>query len=302
VPDLFRRQWAVTVGSIRVEGLGAGDGLERAGLDVSFEVESSTSREPNTCSVKIYNLAPDHRRALASAAVLPIRVEAGYAESVTTLFDGDVRVAESRVRAASHRKAQSRLGALAQTVDLVDIVTEVEAEDGGRAWRTATVLRSFARGTPVSSVLDACVAALGVGRGNLDEFDAEAALNGGDVRTYGEGTVLAGDARREVDRIVRSCGLTWSVQGGAFQLMRAGRALATRATLLNSGTGLVGSPAVDAEGYVTATSLLNGNLYPGRPVVLQAREIEGSYKVKKVRHVGETFGVDWSSEVTLEAR
>jgi hypothetical protein len=302
VPDLYRRQWAVTIGPIRIEGLGAGDGLELAGLDVSFEVESSLAREPNTCSVKVYNLSPEHRRRLDSSAMLPVRVEAGYYQAMTVLFDGDVRVAESRLRAASHRQAQSRLGALAQTVDLVDIVTEIEAEDGGRAWREATVTRSFGPGTPISEVLGACVDALGVGRGNLDELDSEALYNGGDLRTFAEGTVLSGQARREVDRIVRSCGMTWSVQGGAFQLMRAGQALATRATLLNSGTGLVGSPAVDAEGYVTATSLLNGNLYPGRPVVLQSREVEGSYKVKKVRHYGETSGADWSSEVTLEAR
>lgn len=302
MPDLYRRSWVVTVGTIRIGGLGAGGGAARSGLDLAFEVESSVQREPNTCALKIWNLSPEHRRSLDGASAMPVRVEAGYVDSITTLFNGDVRVTESRRRAAQHRQASSRAGSLSHGVDLVDVITSIEAEDGGTAWRTATVSRSFAARTPVVAALEACVEALGIGRGNLDELDAEAVYAGGDVRSFAEGTVLSGLAHVEMNRLVRGCGLTWSVQSGALQLRRAGRALATRAVLLTPETGLVGSPAVDADGYVTTTSLLNGALYPGRPVVLRSRELEGSYQVRRVRHVGDTAGQDWSSEVTLEAR
>ena len=299
--DLFRRQWSIQVGTVRVEGIGAGPGGARTGLDCSFEIERSTRREPNKASVRIWNLAPEHRAALERTRALPVTVAAGYAGAVSTLFDGDVRVAESRRRQAAHRSAVSAHGRLAGTTDDVDYMTEIEAEDGGTAWRTATVSRSFGPGTPVSAVLAAAVDAMRIGRGNLGEIGT-LALGDGDLGAYSEGTTLSGQAHRELDRVVRSCGLTWSVQSGALQLRRAGRALATTATMLSSSTGLVGSPSVDADGYVEAVSLLNGALYPGRPVVLSSRHLEGSFQVRRVRHVGDTTGSEWYSEVTLEER
>ena len=300
--DLYRRQWVVQVGTIRIEGLGAGDGQERAGLDCAFEVNATVQREPNTASIKIWNLSPEHRRVLESSATLSVRIEAGYLGATSVLFDGDVRVSESRRRAALHRQASGRLGRLGQIDDLVDVVTEIEAEDGGTAWRTATVQQSFGVETPISTVLAACVDALGIGRGNLADFDATTAFAGGDVRTYLEGTVLSGQAHHELDRIVRSAGLTWSVQKGALQLRRGSAALAMTAVVLSPGSGLLGSPSVGADGYVTVISLLNGTLSPGRPVVIRSREVQGSYAVRRVRHVGDTAGQDWSSELTLEGR
>ena len=298
----FRRAWAVTVGGLRIEGVGAGGGAEQAGLDCSFEVAKSTRREPNTLTLKIWNLAPQQRRQIESGSTLGVRVEAGYVGDVSTLFDGDVRVAQSRARRVAHRSVSSRLGTVGQTREDVDIITEIEAEDGGTAWRTATVQRAYPPRTPVATVLRDAVRAMGIGAGNLDDLGRTVGLAGGDVRTYAEGTALSGLAHREVDRIVRSCGLSWSVQSGVLQLRRGREALATTAVVLSPTTGLAGSPAPDAEGYVNALSLMNGGLYPGRPVVLRSREVEGSYQVRRVEHTGDTAGGDWYSAVTLEAR
>ena len=300
--DLFRRQWRIHVGTIRIEGLGAGDGAERAGLDCAFEIESTVQREPNTASLKIWNLSPQHRRILESSSTLPVQVEAGYLNATSVLFAGDVRVSESRRRAAMHRTSAGRYGRLGKTNDIVDVCTEIEAEDGGTAWRSARVQRSYSAGTSVSAVLADCVDALGIGRGNLADFDAAARIAGGDIQTYNEGTVLTGAAHAELDRIVRSCGLTWSVQKGALQLRGGAQSITMTAVRLSPGSGLLGSPSVGADGYVTATSLLNGTLSPGRPVVLESRDVSGSYSVRRVRHVGDTAGADWFSELTLEAR
>jgi hypothetical protein len=143
---------------------------------------------------------------------------------------------------------------------------------------------------------------MGIGEGNLGELGTDATLADGDLSSYELGTVLSGVAHRELDRIVRSCGLTWSVQSGVLQLRRAGRALNTTAIRLSPQTGLIGSPSIDADGYVECTSLLNGATYPGRPVVLESRAINGGFQVRRVRHVGDTAGNDWYNELTLEER
>ena len=300
MPDLFHRVWDLQVGTIRIAGEGAGEGGERASLDCAFEVQRSVAREPNTASVKIWNLSPSHRRALDSSASLALRVSAGYRDAIGSLFDGDVRVAESHRRRRLHRSAVSAHGALRGTRDIVDVITEIEAEDGGTAWRTATVQRSFVAGTPVTTVLAAAVDAMGIGRGNLAELSADATLRG--IDAYSEGTVLSGQAHHEVDRIVRGLGLTWSVQSGGLQLKRAGQPMATMAVVLSPSTGLVSSPSIDADGYVTAVSLLNPSLYPGRPVDLRSESVSGSYQVRRQTDTGDTAGDDWYSEVTLEER
>ena len=288
----------MSVGPVRISGEGAGGGVERASLDCSFEVTKSTKREPNTATCKIWNLSPEHRRQLDRTSRLALTIEAGYVDSTSLLFSGDVRVAQSGPGVERRRKADKTK--MRGVRDSVDIVTEIEAEDGGNSYRTATVQRSFARGTPVTAVLRAAVEAMGIGEGNLYELGLDASL--GDVGMYENGTVLAGQAHREVDRIVRSCGLTWSVQNGALQLKRGRNALATSAVRLSPSTGLVGSPSMDADGFVEAVSLLNGSLYPGRPVVLASRDIEGSFQVKRVRHAGETTGQEWYSHTVLKAR
>ena len=298
--ELFRRAWDIRVGTVQIAGEGAGEGAERATLDCAFEVELSTAREPNTAAVKIWNLSPSHRQALERTETLALRIAAGYVDSISILFDGDVRVAQSRRRVEAHRSAQSRLGRLVTLADVVDVITEIEAEDGGRAYRDARVQQSFAAGTPVVSVLRAAVEALGIGEGNLAEIAADPTMSG--VGTYSEGTVLSGQAYREVDRIVRSIGLTWSIQAGVLQLRSGREPLQVTAVRLTPSTGLIGSPAADADGYITALSLLHPGLYPGRPVVLESREISGSFAVRRVRYVGDTAGADWQAELTLEAR
>ena len=135
---------------------------------------------------------------------------------------------------------------------------------------------------------------------HLAELSADATLRGIDV--YSEGTVLSGQAHHEVDRIVRGLGLTWSVQSGGLQLKRAGQPMATMAVVLSPSTGLVSSPSIDADGYVTAVSLLNPSLYPGRPVDLRSESVSGSYQVRRQTDTGDTAGDDWYSEVTLEER
>ena len=50
-------------------------------LDIAFDVEKSLKRDPNTAEIRITNLNADHRRQLQEQAVVPLRLEAGYAKA-----------------------------------------------------------------------------------------------------------------------------------------------------------------------------------------------------------------------------
>lgn len=267
--ELFQREWAVTVDRLRITG-----------LDVAFKVEKSTKREPNKAEVRIWNLTRDQRRQLQELEQVRVKIEAGYQDNTFQVFQGDLR------RATSER-------------DGADWITSIEGDDGGRAYLTARIQRSYPPGTTVETVVRDCARALGVGSGNVRELTAGASLLGAGS-TFPEGTVVSGDVSRELTRLLRSVGLRWSVQNGNLQILRRGEPLQTTAVRLSPSTGLIGVPQVNAEGGVTAVALLVPDLFPGRLVQFDTVDLSGGYRVEAVTYTGDTAADDWYA--TLECK
>lgn len=282
---LFRRTWEVQVGTLLL----AGDSVRKS-LDLSFLVEKDTTRAPNSAQVRIFNLSSDHRRQIEETANLRLSISAGYEDGVARLFTGDVHVAESRRR----RRAAKKKEGIQLAQEGVDVLTTIEAQDAGRAYSTALIQRSFGPWTSLVEVMRGCVQAMGIGEGNLSSTGVPNTL-------YPEGTVVSGRAWRELDRLVRSAGLTWSVQDGVLQLLRGGTPLRQTAIRLTPDTGLIGSPATNVDRTVTCTALLIAGLDPGRQVVLSSSMVSGSYRIKRVVYQGDTAGSDWYAQLTLEA-
>ena len=270
---LFDRRWYLSIGTLDVSD-----------LDLGFTVERSTRREPNTAEIRIWNLSRDSRALVEDTPNARVVLRAGYAEDgdpPPVLFVGDKR------RAWTER-------------DGPDFVTIVQSRDGGRAYNQARISRSYAPGTPVRSVLVDVVEAMGIGRGNLDEFSSAYALRNG-ADSFPDGFVASGPVRNVLDDLVRGAGLRWSVQNGALQLQRRGTPLQTRAVLLSHETGLVESPTRDEHGTVTALCLIQPGLDPGRRVVLESDVISGGFEIRKVSYTGETRGNDWHATLELKA-
>jgi hypothetical protein len=276
---LFKRVWRVTVGTLRVS----------APMRVAFEIERTLRPQPNKATVRLWNLTRDHRAQIEGASDVQVIVEAGYEEDVglRQLFHGTLFRGQGD-HAPANRSER----------DATDVVTYVEARDGGREYQRARIERSFEPGVSVSTVVRACAEALGVGEGNSTEIAAAARLETGDT-TYPEGTVLSGQAARELTRILAGLGLRWSVQHGQLQILRRGESLQTQAVRLSPSTGLVGSPEVGSRGRATVRALLSPELWPGRVVVLQSERIEGRYVVRAVTYTGDSHGNDWLAECEL---
>lgn len=278
---LFDRVWRV-----EVEGE---DGrlIEVSDLDLAFDVAKSTRAEPNTAAVVIYNLA-DSTRAKISAADNPrIKVYAGYQDTGAALiFNGDAR-----------EVATERSG--------VEVATTITAADRGRAFQQARVNRTFPAGTRVSTVLEALVEAMGIGRGNLEDVSQGFTLSNG-ATEFREGFVAAGPVQRVMDGIVRGAkvdgqgaGLRWSVQNGVLRFYRRGQPVQSRATVLSPTSGLLGSPTPGERGEVSAVSLIQPGLDPGRVVRLESTDLDGGYVVSKVKIKGDTRGDVWDTEMVL---
>jgi len=270
------------VGDLRIASGLAGEPQ----FTVKFEVNKSTAREPNTLSVQLANLNPATARRFEETDDQLVELRAGYGDLVDVIFAGDVRDVFT-LRDGTERW------------------TTIEAEDGGRSYSTAEVHATFGDGVSVSTVIMACIDAMGVGRGNAESVSSGASLRSGST-TYDGGTVLDGVAWRELDSVCRSAGLRWSVQHGVIQMRSAGQPSDTRAIRLSPSTGLLGSPTRGARDQRThrvaigAKAMLIPGLYPGRVVQLDSDTVSGAYLCTRTRYAGDTAGPDWYCDLELE--
>lgn len=275
--ELSQRSWHVQIGRLEVD----------PPLRVAFELERSTRPQPNTGTIRLYNLSRTSRGLIEEAGGSVVRLEAGYVDGRAQIFQGTV----SRARA-------NKAPPIREQRDGFEVVSVIDVTDSGDRYRSARVSQTFDAGVSVLTVLRACARALGVGDGNLREVEGLAELDGG-LTTYPEGTLLSGQASRELARILRSYGLRYSIQHGALQVTRRGRALQSQAVDLRSGTGLVGYPEIGARGRVSATSLLSPDLWPGRRVVLSSALVEGQFLVESMRYEGDSHGDPWYAQLEL---
>lgn len=268
---LYQRAWTVRV-----------DNMDLSGLHGDFSVFKSDKREPNTAEIKIFGLASDTRSRLEGSRDLPITLGAGYQGDTDPpiLFVGDSRSARS-----------SRDGA--------EIITTIQARDFGRLYQQARLIRSYGPATPVVNVLRDLVRAMGVGEGNLAEFAAAFQLRNG-MTNFPDGYAIQGPVRRSMDALLRGAGLRWSIQNNALQIQRQGQPLQTRAVYLSASSGLIGSPEKDSKGVVTAVSLIQGGLDPGRKLSLDSERVSGDYKIRTVEYQGALPGAEWYATLTLK--
>ena len=285
---LFNRRSVISVDTVQVEG-GTDERGGPLGLDVEFEVEKDLGGKPNTASLKIWNLNEDHRKALTAKVSSKtkrarVRIEAGYKDNVSRIFEGDVR-----------HLWHERTGP--------DVVTNCETGDGEHYVSTARIFRSWAPGTPVEVVVRDVALSLGAGNGNLTEAVAGAVLKGWGP-TYTQGTSVGGKTVDVLNRLTRSVGLEWSIQDGTLQFLGTGASLQGTAILVSEDTGLVGVPSVDHTGknagQVLFKTLMIPDLFPGRKIRLESAEMQGFFRVVKAKYSGAIRGEEWY--ISVEAR
>jgi len=298
---LFRRSWKVQV-----------DTLDVSSLDIEFRATATIKAEPNKCVLTVWNLNDDHRAQLlkrnrpqgatsSKIVGIPVQVEAGYIDNTSVIFSGDLREVGSQ---------RDRTG----------WKTVLSGDDGGRAHREGRINACYAKGTQIGFILQQAATAMGVGLGNAANFTATANIAGIGA-TLPHTMTLSGNAAQALTRVLRSIGLTWSIQRGALQIAQKGQPLGLSAILLTPQTGLIGSPEASIDSTVSLgnpqqfaanaaqkvakppkpkdssilkiRSLLIPGLTPGRKIVLQSRDFNGGYYITEVEYQGQSWSNDW---------
>ncbi len=310
---LFRRGFRVT---LQDKQFGS-EGMLRP-LTFSFSVQRDKTLTPNNCNILLYNLSADTRAELeqlsggfgqgtalaqhervhstaptkkprkpkAGVAQAPqdagvtVRLEAGYGDHIGQIFFGVLR------KVSSWRKGP-------------DWLTQISGGDCEHSITTARISQTFPKGTPVASVVRALVKTLGVGDGGLpnvlNALNEHGLLGAG--TTLPKALTMHGDSATELEQFMRSCGMEWSLQDGAFYAGPAGTpTFPGEGPLLTPETGLVDEPQIDKYGKIVGKSLLNPDLLPGRVFRVESSRVRGNFLCEKTQHKGTSDGPEWFVE------
>lgn len=252
-------------------------------LKIAFSISKDISSTQNDATIEIWNLAEGHRNAIGKE-LDEITLEAGYQPpdgggNVGVIFKGQMRDVE-------HRR------------DGNDIVTKLTCGEGDKAFRRATISKTFKKGTKVSEVVEDIYTQLekeGITRGEMKFPEKD--------REFKRPYSMCGSCKREIDRLGRSEGFYWSVQNGTFELVPSDGFL-NGEVVLSPDTGLIDTPTITDNG-VKVACLLNPEIRVGRRIkvvsqVLEMNAEDGAYRVSQLTLNGDnrdgTFRCDIQAE------
>lgn len=263
---------------------------EIADRNIKFKVEKYRRGKPNYAEITLYNCAPATRDDFVR---LPLRVQlaAGYDNTPRLLFLGDLRFASNEKKGT-------------------EWLTKLQLGDGARAYSQARVNRSYAKGTPLSTILGDVAKAFGVPLPTLPS-DLQARI--------GAGEVVTGYASDELDRLLAPFGYEWSFQSGRMQLVRVDAAVPGTVRVISQDDGMIDTPVINppklrapARTHHRATHAstaipnvpklkvkhtLYPELTPGETIEVQSRSINGRFVIEVLTHEGDLFGNDWITNI-----
>ena len=260
-----------------------GESAVLSAVRVVFNVVKTEDAEANQIGLDIYNLSKSTRTKFETTDNRII-LQAGYAMTgLKLLAIGDI------VRGSTEFAHP-------------DVITSVDARDGGRALRDARASLSFKPDVPVKNMVQELVKLL-----DVDRVEMDLDLDG----TFKNGWSFYGSVREGLDKLAKRFGFQWSVQSNTIQVTARRTPSSREAIQITPQTGMIGSPTrIDRTGGnltgakelpgLQVTCLLNPALTPGDPVVISSLEYpQAVYRITRVEHNGDTHGQEWTSDIEV---
>lgn len=278
----------------------AGRGLLVENLRVAFEVTKTVDSAPNTAVIKIWNLNPDNEARIKNEYD-EVLLNAGYEDAMRLVFRGNIK------HVYRYREGN-------------DFITEIEAADGDRDFKGATMNVTMAAGASNQQVIERAVGSFSTTKqGYVDVPE----------KTRVRGKVISGNTRDVLDDVARDSGANWSIQDGQLTIVPGDKMLPNTAIVIRADTGMLSSPEVNDKG-VEVKCLLNPQIVINSAIKLDNDSIkakrakdrkktektgerivddpaqltgetarlapDGIYKVIRLTHRGDTRGPDWTTE------
>ena len=270
-----------------------GNGLDLSNLRIVFKVKKTDAQTPNIAEIRVYNLSAETASQIKKE-FSSVLLQAGYESNYGTIFAGNIK--------------QVRLGRENGTDSYIDIA----AGDGDEAYNFAVVNTTLSSGSTQQDQINSAANSMS------GKSVKQGSITGVDSNKLPRGKVMYGMARDYLRQSALATETSWSIQDGKIQFVKLTGILPSQAVLLNSKSGLVGTPEQTNDG-ITVKCLLNPQLkIAGRVKIDQeniaeaklpdtskkdvvnkpvAIEEDGLYRLLAVEHSGDTRGNEWYSNL-----
>lgn len=273
---LFNRQIEVLIGD-------KNKGLLIRDLKMQFSIVKSISKEPNECTLKIFNLPKNELRAL-NINYLDCIINAGYVNQVGNIFNG-------QIDSYKFTKQDN------------DVITEITIKDGGKNFYTHIANFTISKNTTDNDILNK----LGLPAGQVDNLNSTNRVRG---------RVVSCASRDILTNLASKHDCEWSYQDNKLQFLGKNKVLNNDIIQLSYKSGLITEPEAIDDG-IKFTCLLNPMLKIGGRVQLVDVEInkttsrkssssqhsgDGVYKIVKITFNGDntSTGLDFNCEVEVK--
>ncbi|MDR2150135.1 MAG: hypothetical protein LBO67_04840 [Spirochaetaceae bacterium] len=198
-----------------VVGPKGGQGFKITDLYIEFTVEKTQEQEPNTGTIKIYNLS-ENTSSQVCVAGNHITLKAGYKdETIAALFFGDV--------VKGQRKRMQ-----------TDYVTELAVKESRTAVMASQVSISYDKNIEATTIIQALIDAIGLPSVGIENVPSDAQYPGGfsDI----------GNACDILTTVLNKFDLTFTIQNEQLYIIKPGEIVETTGLVLNKDTGLLTLP------------------------------------------------------------
>lgn len=248
----------------KVELIAGGKEFKNDHFEIDFGIEFSDSPEPNISEVKIFNLSKQTISSIKGKDI--VILNAGYGNDIGNILNGKIEKVESYWEG-------------------VDKVTELTVGDGADGWGKAKHNLTYAKGTTAKAIISDLAGKLGLEIGEIS-------LTNNIV--YKNGRTITQQLQKALRSVVDDTDSRLFIDKGKLYIRPPTKGTIT-GFLLNSDTGLVGSPQVieeeDGKGNkvvkYNVECLLNHLISTDSIIKIESKTISGNYKVVKGRYNGD---------------
>lgn len=272
----------------------SGSGLDLSQFKITFVIKKTDAQSPNEAEIKVYNLDKNTVNQIQKEFTR-VTLQAGYQNNFAVIFDGNVK----QIKSGRDNGTDSYL--------------HIFAGDGDDAYNFAVVNKTISAG---STQDDQAKAAL----------DSMPNVSGGDIQLQNKtklarGKVMYGMARDYLRQTADTDKSAWSIQDGKLQIIPIDGLAKGTAIILNSKTGLVGTPEQTNDG-IRVRALLNPQIKIGGAIKIDESDIQlatiqsktstektdkantpatiandGQYKAISVEYIGDNRSNDWYCDI-----
>ena len=232
---------------------------------LEFTIERNNMSSVNTAEIRIYNLSKRSRNHIRRdlndfGVVKKIRLEAGYGDRISTIFQGTISQGYS-----------TRQG--------VNSITTIISKDGGWQAVNSIFSKAFPNGTEKKAIVDDIAAKLakdGIATGAIGKVDGK----------ISRGVAVSGSS---FDALRKVIGENFFIDNETLHVLSDSESLKGNIIVINAKSGLLNTPTLERI-FVTFDILLEPKLKVGQRIKLDSnfvdKDINTVYKIVGVNHKG----------------